>query len=92
MSSDLHHFTERLLADALMEATASYWLRRAHEFEGARSRPGDYVGDATADDIAVADARLTAIAAACRARARLAPLQVDDLEDAVPSVLAEVAS
>ncbi len=90
MSIDLEHFGARLLVDAFLEASRSYHLRRALEFDAARSRPGDYVGDATPDEIAARDGRLTSLANACRARASLAPLQCDEIDDAVALVLAEV--
>lgn len=90
MSIDIEQFSARLLGDAFLEASRSYHLRRAREFEAARSRPGDYVGDATPDEIAARDERLTSLANACRARASLAPLQCDEIDDAVALVLAEV--
>lgn len=85
MSLDLDHFSARILQDALTEATSSYCGRRAREFERARSRPGDYTGQATPGEIRAADARLTAAAQACRARATLA--LDDDLTESVRAVL-----
>lgn len=51
---ELAHFRARVIQDAINEATASYWLRRAQQFEDARpdpartppgrSRPGEYNG------------------------------------------------
>lgn len=32
----LDHFTRRVLQDAMAEATAAYWLRRAEDFEAAK--------------------------------------------------------
>ena len=69
-------FAHRLLQDAYTEATALYWLRRAQAFEDARPRPDDYVGAATADDLAARDARLADSAETCRARARHARLVI----------------
>jgi hypothetical protein len=40
----VQHFRERVLQDALAEATAAYWLRRAAQFEA--------VGNARCDEIA----------------------------------------
>ena len=90
MSINLDHFSARILQDAFMTGRQSFWKRRAREFEAARSRPGDYHGQATAEEIAQRDARLTSLANACRARASLAPLQCDEIDDAVVLVLAEV--
>ena len=91
MSLDIDRFRERLLVDAFLEATSAYWLRRAATFEAARSRPGDYLGLSTPADGTAADARLTGLADACRARASLAALQTDEIDDAVAAVLDEVA-
>lgn len=67
--ADLLHFSTRVLRDAMNEATAVYWLRRAEQFEAARPRPGDYFGQATRDDVRAQDERCAAMARACRARA-----------------------
>lgn len=64
-----HH--QRVLADALAEATSTYWERRAEAFENAAPRPGDYPGMATAADLSAARERCLSTAAACRARASL---------------------
>jgi len=86
---DVDHFGARVLQDALAEATAAYWRKRAADYERARSRPGDYQGQATAAQIAVADARLTAQADACRARAAAALQDSDVLDLVVQAVLVE---
>lgn len=38
------HFQRRVIADALLDASATRWLQRADEFEAARPRLGDYHG------------------------------------------------
>lgn len=70
--ADLTHFQARVVADALQEAEAVYWLRRAKAFEQSRPRPGDYPGKATAADMRARDQRLAATALACRQRAVVA--------------------
>lgn len=65
------HFRARVLADALAEATANYWRRRAAILEDAAPRPGDFTGRATAEQLAEAGRRCHEAAAACRARASL---------------------
>ena len=89
---NLDHFVTRVLQDAFTEATAIYWTRRSMDFLNARSRPGDWPGGSTPEDIAAMDSRLTGLANACRARASLAPLQDNEIDDAVVDVLTEVAS
>lgn len=67
----LAHFGARVLQDALSEAEARYWLRRAATFETARPRPDDFTGDATPEQLRTRDARLVAVVRACHARAAL---------------------
>lgn len=70
--ADVAHFQARVLADALTEATAGYWLGRAATFEAARPRRGDFTGRATGEALATADRRCAAVAQACRNRAVVA--------------------
>lgn len=78
----VEHFRARVLQDALNEATAAYWLRRAETFEWACSRPGDLLGPHTTPaQRAARDQEKRAIAAACRHRASLAPLQTQPAAD-----------
>jgi hypothetical protein len=63
------NFRRRVLQDALNEATASYWLRRAEDFERAKPRREKYRGQATDDDLRTAWQRCDQAAQACRARA-----------------------
>lgn len=86
---DVDHFTRRLLADCLGEATRGYWLRRAAAFEDARPRPSDYNGRATLEELRRRWRELTAIANACRARAEVAPL--DDVAAEVDVVWREAS-
>lgn len=67
----LTRFAERAVLDALSEATATYWQRRAETFEWARPRPDDYAGQASEADLAARDQRLAEAAQACRRRARV---------------------
>lgn len=61
----------RVIQDALSEASADYWERRAARFEAARRREGDFAGQATPEQLAERDQRCAATAAACRARAHV---------------------
>lgn len=70
----LDHFRARVIQDALSEATAHYWLRRAAALEGARPRSGDFHGHATHDDLARRDRENAAAAEACRRHATLWPM------------------
>lgn len=65
----LDHFQQRVLQDAFTQAWPEYWLRRAEEFERARSTPFDRTGDPEAE--AERDARLAETAQACRRHASL---------------------
>lgn len=67
----VEHFRQRILQDALTEATAAYWVRRAWQYERARPQPGQFTGQATAQEIAALDADLATKALNCRRKARL---------------------
>ncbi len=69
---DPDHLRARVVQDAMAQATSVHWHRRARDFEWARPRSGDYTGRATPVELAEQDARLAAVAAACRHRAELA--------------------
>ncbi len=85
---DLDNFIRRTLQDALAEATRSYWLRRAADFEAAKpiEPPGGFRNPEAARE---QWRRCHAAATACRNAAELAPLQ--DYTSVVESVLGEVA-
>lgn len=84
------HFRARVLQDALAQATAAYWRRRAEVWEAARPRPGDFTGAATTEELAEANMRCAATALACRQRAAVSLLWDDpDDADLVECCLAE---
>ncbi len=86
----VEHFRARVVQDALTEATGAYWLRRSEVFEAARHRPGvDYPGAASLDDLRERWVTLTETAQACRARAQMSPLDLDDA--VIVAALREVA-
>lgn len=87
---DPEHFCRRVLQDALAEATGQYWRRRARALEQALSRPGDYCGQATPDQIAERDEQLRAAILACTSHAQLYA-RGDDVSPEVYAVLREVA-
>lgn len=68
------HFRARVLQDAIAEAVAATWERRAATFEAARPRPGDFTGRKTAEQVREHDAELAAVALACRERAAVSLL------------------
>ena len=67
----VEHFRQRVLQDALTEATAAYWVRRSWQYERSRPKPGQFTGQATPEEIAALDADLAAKALNCRRKARL---------------------
>lgn len=94
---DVEHFRARVLQDALNEASAMYWRRRAAMFEWAKPRRGDDRGrraglpPLAASDIAAASTRCTSIAAACRARAQVAQVRDDRIEVDIWTALTDEA-
>ncbi|MDN5978109.1 hypothetical protein [Acidipropionibacterium jensenii] len=59
----------RLLQEALLDGDVRYWERRAKDFEWARPRPGEWLGQSTEAERAERDQRLAETAQACRAKA-----------------------
>ena len=71
LNVDLNHFAARVLQDALTEAIAGYWERRARQWEVAAPRKGDYHGQASRTELFQAWERCQEIACACRRHATL---------------------
>jgi hypothetical protein len=89
---DLDHFRARIIQDALTEATAQYWIHRAHQFQQAAPRLDEFHGTATRDELNEAWTRCHATAAACRAHADLISGEYpEEISDEVLTVLEEVA-
>ena len=92
LANYLDHFRSRVLQDALTDATAAYWLRRAQAFDEAAPRPGDDTGGATPAELDERRQRCEATARACRAHAGLLRgLTPERVSDDVRRVLVEVA-
>jgi hypothetical protein len=92
ISVDIDHFRARILQDALTEATAQYWLRRAGQFEAAAPQPTDYNGHATEEELAKAWVQCQTAAITCRRHAELIMQdRPEPISDEVLAVLGEVA-
>ena len=63
--SYLERFGRRVLQDALSEATADYWRRRADALRAARHREGDYLPDGRLEAARTRWRELTEAARAC---------------------------
>jgi hypothetical protein len=61
----------RAVQEAIVMASAWWWRRRAEVFQWARPKPTDYVGKATAAELAAADERCLEVVEACLNRATL---------------------
>ncbi|WP_238175565.1 hypothetical protein [Kribbella pratensis] len=79
-----------MLQDALAQALASFWDRRAAALEAALPRPGDFVGSATPEEIQARTQRLLEAIAACRVHAELLA-GTEAFTDEITSVLREVS-
>jgi hypothetical protein len=89
---DLDHFRARVLQDALTEATAQYWLRRAEQLEAAAPKPDDYRGLASDEQLTNAWVQCITAAAACRRHAELIRGDFPEpISDEVWDALGEVA-
>lgn len=67
----LEQFQKRLLLDAMLEATADYWMRRAGQIEQALFREGDFPGQTTPEQRAEHNARIRVLSLNCRRKAEL---------------------
>jgi hypothetical protein len=84
LNVDLNHFAARILQDALTEATAGYWERRAQQWEAAAPCKGDYQGQASRTELLEAWERCKEVARACRRHAALLrSLAPEDISDEV---------
>ena len=63
--SYLERFGRRVLLDALNEASATYWRRRAEALRAARHREGDYLPDGRLEAARTRWRELTEAARAC---------------------------
>ena len=68
--SYLERFGRRVLQDALSEASAAYWRRRANDLRAARHRAGDFLPPGRLEAARTRWRELTAAAAACDNAAR----------------------
>jgi hypothetical protein len=68
---DLAHFQARVIQDAVAEASALQWERRAGMLEWARPRVDDFPGEASVKDRQARWSILTQQARACRNHAAL---------------------
>jgi hypothetical protein len=80
------------LQDALTEAIAGYWERRARQWEVAAPCKGDYHGRASRNELLEAWERCQEIARACRRHAALLrSLSPEDISDDVRDAIQEAA-
>ena len=84
--ADRANFAYRVLQDAWLDASRTYWLRRARELENARPRLTDHNGAATPEDLTARWDRLTAQAKACRARAGLDDISATEFDHALEDI------
>ena len=89
---DIDHFRARILQDALTEATAQYWIHRAHQFQQAAPRLGEFHGTATRDELNQRWLDCMATMQTCLNHADLiASESPESISEEVWAVLAEVA-
>lgn len=69
LSDYVERFAVEIIGDALRQADAQCWERRAERFEADRPKPGDFLGRSGIEGAARLDAALAARAEACRMRA-----------------------
>lgn len=89
-AENLTHLQRRCVLEAVEAASAAFWERRAAELELARPVPGDFTGKASRADLSRRWRDLTEMAQACRARAELLRMGIEDpeLEELLDRVIA----
>lgn len=55
---DLEHFRARVLQDALDQATVAHWIGRHAALSASLPRPGDYIGQASPEELNAREARV----------------------------------
>lgn len=85
----VNQFTVRVLQETMLAAMPWSWLRRAETLDGARPRPDDFNGKATADQLVERDARLAAQAEQCRVHAQFL---TDNPDTMAQTIAADVAA
>lgn len=85
----LSHFQRRVVVEAMLDGWGATWERAAVRYERARPRPHEFHGKQSTDQLRAKWHELTEVAAACRARAAVSPL--DLVAPDVDDVLGEVA-
>lgn len=88
---DLDRFTRDLLADALNEASRTWWIKRAEDFERAKPTPGDY-GQATIEQLRARRSWCHATAQACRNKAALIPMAREEFDAEIEAILDQEAA
>jgi hypothetical protein len=89
---DIDHFRARVLQDALTEATAHYWVHRAHQFQQAAPTVGEFHGQATRDELNQRWLECMATTQACLNHAELIRQESPEpISDEVAVGLGEVA-
>lgn len=87
--TDPDRFLRDLLADCMASALAHQWRDRANVIRAARPREGDYLGQSTVEAQRERWRRMTAIAAACDAKATLVAKDMFPEVDDAPIWLAD---
>ena len=82
---------KRVLQDVMSDASRIWWLKRALDFEQAKPRPGDFIGNSTPEGRQARWERLDSLARACRMKAEVAD-HPDDVAREIDNVLSEEAA
>ena len=91
MIVDLDHFRRRVVQDALNSATAYFWRRRADDLRKGLTRPGDFTGNATPQEIQVRNSKILVDAARCEHLADMLSKDRSAPSDEVIQAIGEVA-
>lgn len=86
MSAELDPFSWGVLTDAYNIGHRLWWLKRARDFENAKPLPGEFVGNATREQLSARWRWCDEVARACRAKAEMV-----GIDEEIEHLLREVA-
>ena len=88
---DIDHVAVRVLAEAMADASAAWWRWRAEQLAAGLSRPGDYLGRRSPEEVAERNRRIRQDVARCLRHAQLLSDPACADVDEVWAVLREAA-
>lgn len=84
---DLEHFTRRVISDAVADASRTFWLKRAEDFERAKPTAEDFNGKASIEELRQRWRWCHNTAQACRNKAAFIAMYPEDFDAELADML-----